>query len=69
MEPLATISPATYVLAGMRAALLEGTPTLALAPSILPILILGALTLPIGIAILGWGERYAKRTGRLKRSG
>ena len=69
MEPLATISPATYVLAGMRAALLEGTPTLALGPSILPILILGVLTLPIGIAIFGWGERYAKRTGRLKRSG
>jgi ABC-2 type transport system permease protein len=69
MEPLATISPATYVLAGMRAALLEGTPTLALGPAILPILILGALTLPIGIAIFGWGERYAKRTGRLKRSG
>jgi ABC-2 type transport system permease protein len=69
MEPLATISPATYVLAGMRAALLEGTPTLALGPSILPILILGVLTLPIGVAIFGWGERYAKRTGRLKRSG
>ena len=69
MEPLATVSPATYVLEGLRAALLEGTPTLALGPSILPILILGALTLPIGIAIFSWGERYAKRTGRLKRSG
>src|SRR5215211_1426351 len=61
MEPLATISPATYVLAGMRAALLEGTPTLALGPSILPILVLGALSIPIGIAVFGWGERYAKR--------
>jgi ABC-2 type transport system permease protein len=69
MEPLATVSPATYVLEGMRAALLEGTPTLALGPSILPILVLGALTLPIGIAVFGWGERFAKRTGRLKRSG
>ena len=69
MEPLATISPATYVLAGMRAALLEGTPTLALGPAILPILVLGALSIPIGIAVFGWGERYAKRTGRLKRSG
>jgi ABC-2 type transport system permease protein len=69
MEPLATISPATYVLAGMRAALLEGTPTLALGPAILPILVLGALSIPIGIAFFGWGERYAKRTGRLKRSG
>jgi ABC-2 type transport system permease protein len=69
MEPLATISPATYVLEGMRAALLEGAPTAALGPSILPILILGALTLPLGIAVFRWGERYAKRTGRLKRSG
>jgi ABC-2 type transport system permease protein len=69
MEPLATISPATYVLEGMRAALLEGAPTTALGPSILPILILGALTLPLGIGVFGWGERYAKRTGRLKRSG
>jgi ABC-2 type transport system permease protein len=69
MEPLATISPATYVLEGMRAALLEGTPTTALGPSILPILILGVLTVPLGIAVFGWGERYAKRTGRLKRSG
>jgi ABC-2 type transport system permease protein len=69
MEPIATISPATYVLAGMRAALLEGTPTLALGPAILPILVLGALSIPIGIAVFGWGERYAKRTGRLKRSG
>jgi ABC-2 type transport system permease protein len=69
MEPIATISPATYVLAGMRAALLEGTPTLALGPAILPILVLGALSIPVGIAVFGWGERYAKRTGRLKRSG
>ena len=69
MEPLATVSPATYVLEGMRAALLAGTPTSALGPSIVPILILGALTLPLGIAVFGWGERFAKRTGRLKRSG
>jgi len=69
MEPLATISPATYVLQGMRATLLEGTPTLALGPTILPILVLGVLSIPIGIAVFGWAERYAKRTGRLKRSG
>jgi ABC-2 type transport system permease protein len=69
MEPLATVSPATYVLEGMRAALLEGAPTASLGPSLVPTVILGALTLPIGVAIFGWGERYAKRTGRLKRSG
>jgi ABC-2 type transport system permease protein len=69
MQPLATVSPATYVLEGMRAALLEGTPTAALGPWLIPTVLLGILSLPIGIAIFGWGERYAKRTGRLKRSG
>jgi len=69
MQPLATVSPATYVLSGMRAALLDGAPTTTLGPSLLPIIVLGALAVPIGIVIFGWGERYAKRTGRLKRSG
>jgi ABC-2 type transport system permease protein len=69
MEPLATVSPATYVLEGMRLALLEDAPTASLAPSLVPILLLGAAALPVGIAVFGWGERYAKRTGRLKRSG
>jgi ABC-2 type transport system permease protein len=53
----------------MYLALLDGTPTMALGPSLLPILLLGALALPLGIAIFGWAERFAKRTGRLKRSG
>ena len=69
MQPLATISPATYVLEGMRASLLDGKPTQELGPYLLPILLLGALAIPVGIAVFNWGERYAKRTGRLKRSG
>ncbi|MEZ4561371.1 MAG: ABC transporter permease [Thermomicrobiales bacterium] len=66
MQPLATISPATYVLEGMRASLLEGKPTQELGPYLVPILLLGALAIPLGIAIFNWGERYAKRTGRLE---
>ncbi len=69
MQPLATVSPATYVLDGMRATLLDGAPTRALGPHLLPIVLLGLLAIPLGIAIFGWAERYAKRTGRLKRSG
>jgi ABC-2 type transport system permease protein len=53
----------------MRLALLEDASTAALVPSLIPTLLLGAAALPIGIAVFGWGERYAKRTGRLKRSG
>ncbi|MFT4041282.1 MAG: ABC transporter permease [Thermomicrobiales bacterium] len=69
MQPLATVSPATYVLEGMRAALLDGKSTQELVPFLWPILLIGALAVPVGIAIFNWGERYAKRTGRLKRSG
>lgn len=69
MQPLAAISPATYVLEGMRAALLDGAPTMSLGAFLWPILLLGVLAVPIGIATFSWGERFAKRTGRLKRSG
>ena len=69
MEPLATISPATYVLEGMRATILNGEATSSLGRFVLPILVLGVLSLPLGIWVFNLAERYAKRTGRLKRSG
>ena len=31
--------------------------------------VIGLITVPLGLAIFGYFERYAKRTGRLKRSG
>jgi ABC-2 type transport system permease protein len=69
MEGLARVSPATYVLSGMRATILDGTATVALGRYLLPILGLGILALPLGIGVFSFAERYAKRSGRLKRSG
>jgi ABC-2 type transport system permease protein len=69
MQGMAAVSPATYVLEGMRATVLDGQATTALGQYVWPILILGVLSLPIGIAVFNQAERYAKRTGRLKRSG
>jgi ABC-2 type transport system permease protein len=69
MQGLAAISPATYVLEGMRATILNGVPTSDLGQYVLPILVLGVVSLPIGIWVFNLAERYAKRTGRLKRSG
>lgn len=69
MQGLARISPATYVLDGMRATVLEGAPTLSLGQYLLPMAVIGALTIPLGMAVFTAVERYAKRTGRLKRSG
>jgi ABC-2 type transport system permease protein len=34
-----------------------------------PLLICGVVSLPLGLWIFRIGERYAKRTGRLKRNG
>ena len=69
MQLLATISPATYVIRGMRAALMDGADLPALWPEIWPALIVGLLSIPLGLRLFIAVERYAKRTGRLKRSG
>jgi ABC-2 type transport system permease protein len=69
MQWLSTVSPATYVLEAMRSALLDGEGTIDLLPKMLPMLAIGAVTVPLGLLVFGYFERYAKRTGRLKRSG
>jgi ABC-2 type transport system permease protein len=69
MQPLATVSPVTYGLEGSRAALQQGTSVVDLWGSIWPLLIMGVVFVPLGIFIFQLGESYAKRTGKLKRSG
>jgi len=69
MQALAKVSPVTYALEGVRAALLDGAPLTSLWSSIWPLLIMGAVCIPLGLWVFHLGERYAKRTGRLKRSG
>ena len=69
MQPLATISPVTYGLEGTRAALTDGAGVAQLWGSIWPLLVMGVVFVPLGIWIFHLGENYAKRTGKLKRSG
>jgi len=69
MQALSTLSPATYVLEGVRAGLLEGATVQEVWAQIWPLLIIGAVTLPVGLKIFNWAERYAKRTGKLHRNG
>ena len=69
MQTLSLISPATYVLEGVRAGLLEGATVQQVWAQIWPLLIIGAVTLPLGLKIFNWAERYAKRTGKLHRNG
>jgi ABC-2 type transport system permease protein len=70
LQPLAQISPAYYVLKGMRAALLDGAGAIELLPlAIVPLLITGVITIPAGLWAFTRAERYAKATGKLKRNG
>ena len=71
MQPLARVSPATYVLDGLRAGLQDNKPIWS--PEIWsytwPLILTGVVSIPLGIYIFGIAERYAKRTGKLKRNG
>jgi ABC-2 type transport system permease protein len=67
MQGVAKISPATYALRGDRASIVSGT-GLAWADT-WPLLLIAAASIPIGLAVFRWGERHAKRHGKLKRSG
>ena len=71
MQPLARISPATYVLDGLRAGLQDNKPIWS--PEIWsytwPLILTGVISIPLGVYIFGIAERYAKKTGKLKRNG
>lgn len=71
MQPIAYISPATYVLSGLRDALQRNAPiwSLTIWASTWPLLISAVISVPLGLWIFGIAERYAKRTGKLKRNG
>ena len=69
MQWIATISPATYALEGVRDAILEGDGLAELTDEIWPLVVIGVVSIPAGLAVFGLGERYAKRHGKLKRSG
>jgi ABC-2 type transport system permease protein len=69
MQAIATISPATYALEGIRAALLDGAGLGEFWGDLWPLMALGVVAIPVGLAVFRAGERYAKRHGKLKRSG
>ena len=69
MQWLATISPATYALEAIRAAVLDGVGLGSLGGELLALVVIGAVSVPLGMWVFRRGELYAKRHGKLKRSG
>jgi ABC-2 type transport system permease protein len=57
MQPLARISPATYVLEGMRAALLEKAGSGTFLGHLGRLVLIGVIAIPVGLAIFRQAER------------
>jgi ABC-2 type transport system permease protein len=69
MQWLSVLSPATYTLEGARRAILDGASVSAVWDDLWPLILIGVVAVPLGLYVFSLGERYAKRHGRLKRSG
>jgi ABC-2 type transport system permease protein len=69
MQWISVISPATYALDGMRDAIIDGDGITAMGDEIWPLVVIGIVSVPLGLEVFRRGERYAKRHGKLKRSG
>jgi len=69
LQAVAKISPATYMLDGLRQAIQSSKGVGALGYDIWPLLVCGIVSVPLGLFVFDRAERYAKRTGKLKRNG
>jgi ABC-2 type transport system permease protein len=69
MEWVSVISPATYALDGIREAILDGAGLSTMWDELWPLVLIGIVSAPIGLWVFRRGEIYAKKHGKLKRSG
>jgi ABC-2 type transport system permease protein len=77
LQPLAKLSPATYSLSACRKLMgigsgqgpLAGAPISEVVPELLTLTLMGAVMVPVGLWVFGHVERWAKKTGKLKRTG
>jgi ABC-2 type transport system permease protein len=69
LQAFAFISPATYILDGTRAAIIDGEGITGLTRELVALGIFGVVLIPGGIMMFDIAERWAKKTGRLKRQG
>ena len=80
LQPVAYVSPATYALSASRKLIGigesatdpsqgAGVPLSAVTYELVVLLLMGAVMIPLGLYIFGIVERWAKRTGKLKRTG
>ncbi len=63
------ISPATYLLDGIRGAIIDGQGLAGVWDELLILAGIGVVLVPGSIAVFAVAERYARKTGQLKRQG
>src|SRR3954466_8351687 len=69
MQTVAQFVPGTYILDGIRKGLMQGVPVSELLYDVWPLLVMAVVLIPAGAYAFSLAERYAKRTGKLKRVG
>ena len=80
VQPLAYLSPATYALEACRMLMginhpdstpdkLVGAPLSSVLPELVILLLMGVVLIPLGLLVFHTAEMWAKRTGKLKRTG
>jgi ABC-2 type transport system permease protein len=72
LQPFSAVSPATYALSASRKLLgIDGAPAAmaGVRSELAILLVMGAVFVPAGLWVFGQAEQWAKRTGKLKRTG
>ena len=69
MQWLATISPATYALDGIRDAVLDGAGVGEVWGDLWPLMVMGVVAIPLGLARVPGGRALREAHGKLKRAG
>ena len=69
LQAVGDVSPATYLLQGVRSAIIDGASIGDVGGDLFALVVFAVVLLPVSIATFKAAERWAKRTGRLKRQG
>ena len=69
LQAVSHVSPATYLLRGVRNAIIDGKGIGAQGGTLATLAIFGAVMVPGSLMTFSVAERWAKKTGRLKRQG
>ena len=69
LQAFSVISPATYILDGIRGAIIDGKTTVEVWRQLVALAAFGIVLIPGGMGVFAVAEHWARKTGRLKRQG